>query len=220
MTAKSEHLALVTISLRNSANILPFICLGIGDGGNELGMGKVKEMVKASMPNGSLIACDVPADFAITAGMDIASLYCLSNVNNMQHHCLMCCSCEHTHQWDTKVMTVRKCHLFVCLITFRYTHEDWCVKGSFFLASMLRPLSCLSCPPAGVSNWGGYAVACGLYLLQTCPSHQWYRKRGLGLEHITPQEQQDWTANLPSVDKVSHVHLSSWIRSSSLTLCY
>ncbi|XP_041809898.1 D-glutamate cyclase, mitochondrial [Chelmon rostratus] len=94
---------------------------GIGDGGNELGMGKLKEKVKALMPSGSLIACDVPADYAVTAG---------------------------------------------------------------------------------VSNWGGYAVACGLYLLHTCPSHQRYLKRGLGLEYTTPQEQlQDWTANLPSVDK-------------------
>ncbi|KAM7404098.1 hypothetical protein PAMA_004498 [Pampus argenteus] len=94
---------------------------GIGDGGNELGMGKVKEKVKSLMPNGNLIACVVPADYAITAG---------------------------------------------------------------------------------VSNWGGYAVACGLYLLHTCPSHQRYLKKGLGLENASPQEQlQDWTANLPSVDK-------------------
>ncbi|XP_020496942.3 D-glutamate cyclase, mitochondrial isoform X1 [Labrus bergylta] len=92
---------------------------GIGDGGNELGMGKLKEKVANLMPSGSLIACDVPADYAITAG---------------------------------------------------------------------------------VSNWGGYAVACGLYLLHTCPSHQRYLKKGLGL--TTPEDQlQDWTANLPSVDK-------------------
>ncbi|XP_070835182.1 D-glutamate cyclase, mitochondrial isoform X2 [Chaetodon trifascialis] len=98
---------------------------GIGDGGNELGMGKLKEKVKAQMPNGSLIACDVPADYAITAG---------------------------------------------------------------------------------VSNWGGYAVACGLYLLHTCPTHQRYLKKGLGLECTTPQEQlQDWTANLPSVDKEEYI---------------
>ncbi|XP_071327423.1 D-glutamate cyclase, mitochondrial [Trachinotus anak] len=94
---------------------------GIGDGGNELGMGKVKEKVKSLMPNGSLIACDIPADWAITAG---------------------------------------------------------------------------------VSNWGGYAVACGLYLLHTCPSHQQYLKKELGEEHTAPREQlQDWTAILPSVDK-------------------
>ncbi|XP_061097240.1 D-glutamate cyclase, mitochondrial [Conger conger] len=63
---------------------------GIGDGGNELGMGKVKEAVRTHMPNGGLVACDVAADFAITAG---------------------------------------------------------------------------------VSNWGGYAVAYSLYLLNICPIH-------------------------------------------------
>lgn len=48
------------------------MCAGIGDGGNELGMGKVKAAVKAYMPNGNLIACDVAADFAITAGKHIS----------------------------------------------------------------------------------------------------------------------------------------------------
>ncbi|KAM6912803.1 D-glutamate cyclase, mitochondrial [Xenentodon cancila] len=94
---------------------------GIGDGGNELGMGKLKEKVKSLMPKGSLIACDVPADYAITAG---------------------------------------------------------------------------------VSNWGGYAVACGLYLLHTCPSHRRYLQRGLGPEPAASREQLlDWTTNLPSVKK-------------------
>lgn len=104
-----------------AANIPGISTTGIGDGGNELGMGKVKDIVKAKMPKGELIACDVAADFAITAG---------------------------------------------------------------------------------VSNWGGYAVACGLYLLQLCPAHQRYLKRGLGLEKPAPQEQLNhWRSNLPSVHK-------------------
>lgn len=94
---------------------------GIGDGGNELGMGKLKEKVIALMPKGDQIACDVAADFAITCG---------------------------------------------------------------------------------VSNWGGYAVACGLFLLQNCPSHQRYLKKGLGLNRtVPPEETQRWTSGLPSVDK-------------------
>lgn len=52
--------------------LIKFMCssasAGVGDGGNELGMGKVKDKVKAKMPKGELIACDVAADFAITAG--------------------------------------------------------------------------------------------------------------------------------------------------------
>ncbi|XP_072314253.1 D-glutamate cyclase, mitochondrial [Eucyclogobius newberryi] len=102
---------------------------GIGDGGNELGMGKLKEKVKRLMPRGDLIACDVAADFAVTCG---------------------------------------------------------------------------------VSNWGGYAVACGLFLLQTCSSHQRYLKKGL-----SPTENQDqartWSAGLPSVDKEESL-LSALVR--------
>ncbi|KAE8290377.1 D-glutamate cyclase, mitochondrial [Larimichthys crocea] len=115
-----KHLVDPVDDLFTAAQEIPGITTtGIGDGGNELGMGKLKEKVEALMPNGSLIACDVSADYAVTAG---------------------------------------------------------------------------------VSNWGGYAVACGLHLLHTCSSHQRYLKKGLG--HTTLQEQiQDWTANLPSVDK-------------------
>ncbi|XP_077419712.1 D-glutamate cyclase, mitochondrial isoform X2 [Vanacampus margaritifer] len=111
-------------------NIPGITTIGIGDGGNELGMGKVKEKVKSLMPKGVLIACDVPADYAITAG---------------------------------------------------------------------------------VSNWGGYAVACGLYLLKTCPVHQRYLNKGLGADHQTPKELQDWTTNLPSVDKEESI-LSTLVR--------
>ncbi|XP_075993720.1 D-glutamate cyclase, mitochondrial isoform X2 [Genypterus blacodes] len=117
-----KHLVDPIDDLFIAARAVPgIITTGVGDGGNELGMGKVKEKVKILMPNGSVIACDVPADYAITAG---------------------------------------------------------------------------------VSNWGGYAVACGLYLLHTCPSHQCYLKKGLGPESSTPPaELQDWAANLPSVNK-------------------
>lgn len=51
-------------------------------------------------------------------------------------------------------------------------------------------------------------MACGLYLLHTCPSHQRYLKKGLGLERTPAREElQDWTTNLPSVDKVTHTHI-------------
>uniref|UniRef100_A0A3Q4BRV4 D-glutamate cyclase-like C-terminal domain-containing protein n=1 Tax=Mola mola TaxID=94237 RepID=A0A3Q4BRV4_MOLML len=111
-------------------NIPGISTTGIGDGGNELGMGKVKEKVK------------------------FATLW------------------------------------FICLY----------------------PLFCSAPSPAGVSNWGGYAVACGLYLLHTCPSHQRYLKKGLGIEPTTTQEQlQDWTENLPSVTKEESI-LSTLVR--------
>lgn len=48
-----------------------FFNKGVGDGGNELGMGKVKEAVKKHIKNGDTIACDVEADFTIVAGKGI-----------------------------------------------------------------------------------------------------------------------------------------------------
>ncbi|KAM6202673.1 D-glutamate cyclase, mitochondrial [Rhynchocyon petersi] len=91
---------------------------GVGDGGNELGMGKVKEAVKTHIRNGAVIACDVEADFAVIAG---------------------------------------------------------------------------------VSNWGGYALACALYILNSCAVHTRYLRKATGPlrapgEHI-------WTHALPSITK-------------------
>lgn len=42
--------------------------VGVGDGGNEAGMGRVKERVAAAVPNGGLIASVVPAERLVTAG--------------------------------------------------------------------------------------------------------------------------------------------------------
>ncbi|KAL6064747.1 hypothetical protein STEG23_024829, partial [Scotinomys teguina] len=91
---------------------------GVGDGGNELGMGKVKEAVKKYIRNGDVIACDVEADFAVIAG---------------------------------------------------------------------------------VSNWGGYALACALYILNSCEVHERYLRRSIGPSKV-PGE-QSWTQALPSVTK-------------------
>ncbi|PIO31943.1 hypothetical protein AB205_0041760, partial [Aquarana catesbeiana] len=91
---------------------------GIGDGGNELGTGKVKELVKKHIPNGDTIACDVAADFAVIAG---------------------------------------------------------------------------------VSNWGGYAVSCALYLLNTCEIHERYLRRAVGFPRLS--ERESWASSLPSVSK-------------------
>ncbi|XP_028923583.1 D-glutamate cyclase, mitochondrial isoform X1 [Ornithorhynchus anatinus] len=91
---------------------------GVGDGGNELGMGKVKEAVKKHIKNGDVIACDVEADFAITAG---------------------------------------------------------------------------------VSNWGGYAVACSLYILNTDEVHERYLRKAVGQPSLF--KAPAWSLALPSVSK-------------------
>ncbi|XP_051006489.1 D-glutamate cyclase, mitochondrial [Acomys russatus] len=91
---------------------------GVGDGGNELGMGKVKEAVKKHIRNGDVIACDVEADFAVIAG---------------------------------------------------------------------------------VSNWGGYALACALYILNSCQVHERYLRKATGPSRVAGE--QSWIQALPSVAK-------------------
>src|SRR6185437_4656594 len=46
------------------------VTIGIGDGGNEIGMGKIPhEIVAREIPNGDLIHCRVPTDHLIVAGV-------------------------------------------------------------------------------------------------------------------------------------------------------
>ena len=75
--------------------------IGIGDGGNEIGMGKVRQRVIDYIENGPIIASNVSTDQLITAG---------------------------------------------------------------------------------VSNWGGSALAAALFILSQCPVHSRYARRGVGKE--------------------------------------
>ncbi|NXJ10289.1 GLUCM protein, partial [Odontophorus gujanensis] len=114
-----KHLVDPIDELFLAAQTIPGITTtGVGDGGNELGMGKVKDAVKKHIKNGDVIACDVEADFAVVAG---------------------------------------------------------------------------------VSNWGGYAIACALYILSTCEIHDRYLRRAVGF----PQSAKKtvWLSALPSVTK-------------------
>lgn len=56
------------------------ICtIGIGDGGNEIGMGKIPaEVIARNIPNGERIACRVPADHLIVAGVSNWGAYALA----------------------------------------------------------------------------------------------------------------------------------------------
>jgi hypothetical protein len=55
------------------------VTIGIGDGGNEIGMGKVPwAVIRANISNGALIACRVPADYLIVAGVSNWGAYALS----------------------------------------------------------------------------------------------------------------------------------------------
>jgi hypothetical protein len=53
--------------------------LGIGDGGNEIGMGKVPlDTIRRNLPHGERIACCVPTDFLIVAGVSNWGAYALA----------------------------------------------------------------------------------------------------------------------------------------------
>jgi D-glutamate cyclase len=55
------------------------VSLGIGDGGNEIGMGKIPhETIVANIPNGDLIHCRVPTDHLIVAGVSNWGAYALA----------------------------------------------------------------------------------------------------------------------------------------------
>jgi hypothetical protein len=57
-------------------NDVPFVA--IGDGGNELGMGKVLDKIEQHIPNGPMIACVVPATYLIAASVSNWGAYALA----------------------------------------------------------------------------------------------------------------------------------------------
>jgi hypothetical protein len=55
------------------------ITIGIGDGGNEIGMGKIaRETIGRNIPHGERIACRVPTDHLIVAGVSNWGAYALA----------------------------------------------------------------------------------------------------------------------------------------------
>lgn len=56
-----------------------FTTIGIGDGGNEIGMGKISwEIIRRNIPGGGLAACRVPADQLIVCGISNWGAYGLA----------------------------------------------------------------------------------------------------------------------------------------------
>jgi hypothetical protein len=57
----------------------PITTIGIGDGGNEIGMGKVPwDVIRRNIPRGELVACRVPTDHLIVAGISNWGAYALA----------------------------------------------------------------------------------------------------------------------------------------------
>jgi hypothetical protein len=57
----------------------PGVTIGIGDGGNEIGMGKIPwDVIRRNIPNGELVACRVPTDQLIVCGVSNWGAYGLA----------------------------------------------------------------------------------------------------------------------------------------------
>jgi D-glutamate cyclase len=57
----------------------PIVTIGVGDGGNEIGMGKVPwDVIRRNVPNGGQIACRVPTDHLIVCGVSNWGAYALA----------------------------------------------------------------------------------------------------------------------------------------------
>ena len=107
----------------------------IGDGGNELGMGKVYDSVVKHIPLGETIACSVAADYVLAAG---------------------------------------------------------------------------------VSNWGGYAVACGLFVASTSPLHWRYRNHAIDADQ---PPRFDVHKFLPTAEQVSLERINDRFCRGTLLAC-
>jgi D-glutamate cyclase len=65
----------------------PLCTIGIGDGGNEIGMGKIPwDVIRRNIPGGGMVACRVPTDFLIVCGVSNWGAYGLAaGVRLLQH---------------------------------------------------------------------------------------------------------------------------------------
>ena len=70
----SAHVA----PLENLFTAGPWQTIGIGDGGNEIGMGRIpRPLIEGHVPHGARIGCVIPADHLITAGVSHWGAYAL-----------------------------------------------------------------------------------------------------------------------------------------------
>jgi D-glutamate cyclase len=55
------------------------VTIGIGDGGNEIGMGKIAwDTIRKNIPNGGMVACRIPTDYLIVSGISNWGGYALA----------------------------------------------------------------------------------------------------------------------------------------------
>lgn len=65
--------------MRRREERMPVTTIGIGDGGNEIGMGKIgRDIIGRNIPRGELVACRVPTDHLIVCGISNWGAYGLA----------------------------------------------------------------------------------------------------------------------------------------------
>ena len=68
--ARGFDISAVNAPLHELFGAGPWVTIGIGDGGNELGMGSLpRQLVEEHIPNGKNVACVVPCDYLIVCGV-------------------------------------------------------------------------------------------------------------------------------------------------------
>ena len=75
----SEFMSPAHRLFENAKQSAPVVTIGVGDGGNEIGMGKVSwDVIRRNIPNGAQIACRVPTDHLIVCGVSNWGAYALA----------------------------------------------------------------------------------------------------------------------------------------------
>jgi hypothetical protein len=75
----TAHMSPAHRLFEEAPQVLPIKTIGIGDGGNEIGMGKIAwDIIRRNIPSGGLIACRVPTDYLIVCGVSNWGAYGLA----------------------------------------------------------------------------------------------------------------------------------------------
>jgi hypothetical protein len=75
----TDHMSPAHWLFEEVPKLLPVKTIGIGDGGNELGMGKIPwEIIRRNIPSGGVVACRIPADYLVVCGVSNWGAYGLA----------------------------------------------------------------------------------------------------------------------------------------------
>jgi len=76
----TEHMSPAELLFETGKQVFPSLTtIGIGDGGNEIGMGKIPwDTIRRNIPRGGLVACRVPTDYLIVCGVSNWGAYGLA----------------------------------------------------------------------------------------------------------------------------------------------